>query len=83
MSTAAAPVARCSSRFAAGCEIGSSTPMIGAWTASSIMLRRRRDQAGSVLRTVSDSRTEDATTQSPARRCEASPPATPKLSMPR
>ncbi len=29
------------------------------------------------------SRIEEATTQSPARRCEASPPATPKLIMPR
>ena len=45
------------------------------------MPRSFRDHTASVARTFSDSRIEEATTQSPARRCEAKPPATPKLIM--
>ena len=48
ISTAAAPVVLCSSRFFAGSAIGVSTPTIGAWMAPAIMPRSLRDHTASV-----------------------------------
>ena len=72
MSTAAAPVSRCSSRFLAGSATGASTPTIGAWTARPIRLNSLRDQTASVARVLYapyDSRiAEGDQPETPARR---------------
>ena len=73
-STAAAPVVLCNSRFIAGSgerSIDDDRGVVG----SAITSRSLLDHAAFVSRMFCDFEDEDATTQSPARRPDASPPA--------